>query len=118
VSWELEYTDEFGEWWEDLTEAEQDSVDYGVRMLAQAGPGLRFLYSSSVRGSRHARMRELRVQHEGRPFRVFYAFDPRRVGLLLIGGDKTGNDRFYEEFTPIADKLYDEHLAEIDAKRS
>jgi hypothetical protein len=117
VSWELEYTDEFGEWWDDLTEAEQDSVDYVVRMLAREGPALRFPYSSSVRGSRHGRMRELRIQHEGRPYRVFYAFDPRRVAVLLIGGDKTGNDHFYEEFIPVADKIYDGHLAEIGKRR-
>lgn len=55
-------------------------------------------------------MPELRIQHEGDPYRVFYAFDPRRVGMLLIGGDKTGDNRFYERLVPIADKLYDDHL--------
>jgi hypothetical protein len=45
------------------------------------------------------------------PYRVLYAFDPRRVAILLIGGDKTGNDRWYVEFVPQADRLYDEHLA-------
>ena len=55
-------------------------------------------------------MRELRVQHAGRPYRVLYAFDPRRVAILLIGGDKTGNDRWYEQFVPVADRLYDAHL--------
>ncbi len=58
-------------------------------------------------------MRELRVQSGGNPFRIFYAFDPRRAAILLIGGDKTGQDRFYEEFVPIADRLYDEHIAEL-----
>jgi hypothetical protein len=55
-------------------------------------------------------MRELRIQHQGRPFRVLYAFDPRRAAILLIGGDKTGNERWYDEFVPIADRLYDAHL--------
>ena len=59
-------------------------------------------------------MRELRIQHEGRPYRVLYAFDPNRAALLLIGGDKTGNDRWYEIFVPIADRLYDEHLKELE----
>ena len=58
-------------------------------------------------------MRELRAQQAGRPIRVFYAFDPRRTSILLIGGDKTGNDRFYQEYVPIADDLYDEHLEEL-----
>lgn len=58
-------------------------------------------------------MRELRIQHKGRPYRVLYAFDPRRVALLLIGGDKTGDDRWYDRYVPIADRLYDEHLIAI-----
>ena len=58
-------------------------------------------------------MRELRIQHQGRRFRVLYAFDPRRTSILLIGGDKTGNDRWYEIYVPVADRLYDEHLAQL-----
>jgi len=52
-------------------------------------------------------------EHEGRPYRVLYAFDPRRTGILLIGGDKTGNARWYEEFVPKADVLFGEHLRNI-----
>jgi hypothetical protein len=55
-------------------------------------------------------MKELRCQHEGRPYRVLYVFDPRRVGILLIGGDKTGNARWYQEFIPKSDALYREHF--------
>jgi hypothetical protein len=58
-------------------------------------------------------MRELRVQHQGRPYRVLYAFDPRRAAILLIGGDKTGNERWYDEFIPVADRLYDAHLVTL-----
>jgi hypothetical protein len=58
-------------------------------------------------------MRELRVQHRGRPYRVFYAFDPRRAAILLIAGEKTGDGRFYQRMIPIADRLYDEHLAQL-----
>ena len=55
-------------------------------------------------------MRELRVQHKGDPYRMLYAFDPRRCAILLIGGKKTGRDRWYEEHIRNADRLYDEHL--------
>ena len=55
-------------------------------------------------------MRALRIQHQGRPYRVLYAFDPRRTALLLLDGDKTGDERWYERYLPIADRLYDEHL--------
>ena len=108
--WEVEYTDEFGEWWHDLDESEQEDVAMVVGLLEARGPSLPFPYSSGVEGSRHSHMRELRAQHEGRPYRVFYAFDPRRMAILLIGGDKTGDDRFYERNVPVADRLYDEHL--------
>ena len=60
--------------------------------------------------SKHSHMRELRIQHEGHPYRVLYAFDPLRSALLLIGGNKTGDNRWYEVFVPLADRLYDEHL--------
>lgn len=63
-------------------------------------------------------MRELRVQHRGRPYRVLYAFDPRRVAMLLIGGDKTGDDGWYDRYVPIPDKIYDEHLISIDKEGS
>lgn len=55
-------------------------------------------------------MRELRIQHRGRPLRVFFAWDPRRVCILLIGGDKTGYGSFYERMVAVADSLYDSHL--------
>lgn len=107
---EVEYTDEFGAWWENLTEAEQDSVDRVVGLLERLGVALPFPYSSSVHGSRHGHLRELRVQHQGRPLRILYAFDPRRNAVLLCGGDKTGDSRWYESAVPDADRLYDEHL--------
>ena len=58
-------------------------------------------------------MRELRTQHGGRPFRTLYAFDPRRMAILLIGGDKTGDERWYDVNLQIADRLYDQHLVQL-----
>ena len=113
---EVEYTDEFGVWWEGLTEAEQESVAYSVGLLEAKGTALGHPHSSKINGSRHAHMRELRVQHQGRPYRVFYAFDPRRKAILLIAGDKTGDGRFYEKMIPMADRIYDEHLEEISGE--
>ena len=114
MSCEVEYTHEFEDWWNGLNENEQATVAAYVGMLEEFGVGLGHPYSSDIRGSRFFQMRELRPQHQGRPFRVLYAFDPRRMALLLIGGDKTGNERWYEQFVPIADRLYEEHLAELE----
>lgn len=113
MTWDVEYTAEFEQWWLGLGSAERESVAAHVGMLEEIGPRLGAPYTTSVTTSRHSHMRELRVQHRGRPYRVLYAFDPRRVALLLIGGEKTGDDRWYERFVPIADRLYDEHLRTI-----
>jgi hypothetical protein len=117
MTWKVEFSDEFGEWWDGLTAAEQKSVDFTVRLLQALGPVLKMPHSSGVETSRHAHMRELRIQHEGRPYRVLYAFDPRRAAMLLIGGDKTGNNRWYEEYVPLADAIYDRHLRELENER-
>jgi hypothetical protein len=79
-------------------------------VLEQRGPALRRPHVGTIDGSRHANMKELIVQHAGRPYRILFDFDPRRCAILLIGGDKTGNDRWYQEYVPIADQLYDEDL--------
>ncbi len=79
-------------------------------MLEAKGPQLGFPHTSGINGSRHDHLRELRVQHEGRPYRILYAFDPRCSAILLIGGDKTGDKLWYDVHVPIADRLYDAHL--------
>ena len=118
MSCEIEYTDEFGVWWDDLSDSEQASVEAVVQLLEEHGPHLAFPHSSGIQASRYSHMRELRIQHQGRPYRVLYAFDPERSAILLIGGDKTGDERWYEIYVPIADRLYQEHLEELEQERS
>jgi hypothetical protein len=117
VAWDIEFTDTFGEWWEGLTLEEQDSIAMVVDLLEEYGPVLRRPYSDVVVMSKHPNMKELRIQHAGRPYRVLYAFDSRRTAVLLIGGEKTGDNRWYEKFVPQADKLFDAHLAELESER-
>lgn len=114
MRWEIEYTDEFGQWWASLAEGEQESLAASVQLLEEFGPNLRFPHSSGINGSKHGQMRELRTQHDGRPLRTLYAFDSRRAAILLIGGDKTGDNRRYDKHVPIADRLFDEHLAQLE----
>lgn len=113
MSWVVEYTDEFGDWWNSLSEEEQEALDASVRLLEARGPALGFPHSSGINGSKHSHMRELRTQSGGKPLRTLYAFDPRRAAILLIGGDKTGDDRWYQDHILIADRLYDEPLKEL-----
>jgi hypothetical protein len=113
MAWDVEYTDEFGAWWEGIDESAQIAIDAAVRLLEIKGPQLPFPHSSRIHGSRYGQMRELRVQYKGEPYRILYAFDPRRMAILLIGGNKAGNNRWYEKYVPLADKLYEEHLAAL-----
>jgi hypothetical protein len=116
VAWEVEFTDEFRLWWDTLTEDQQEDVAYSVGLLVELGPTLGFPHSSKVNRSRYAQMRELRTQSAGSPLRTLYAFDPLRTAVLLIGGDRTGDDRWYEKFVPLADRLYRRHLDELRKK--
>jgi hypothetical protein len=58
-------------------------------------------------------MKELRVQFKGAPWRILFAFDLERTAILLVGGDKTGDERFYKINTPIADARFDKHIEEL-----
>jgi hypothetical protein len=113
MAYEVEYTDEFREWWDGLSADEQNKIAKTILLLEEAGPQLGDPHCSAIHGSRHPHMRELRIKYHGRPYRILYAFDPRRIAILQIGGDKTGDRRWYPRFIPIADNLYDEHLLEI-----
>ncbi len=117
MAWEVEVTEEFKAWWDGLSEAEQASVDAVVRVLIEDGPNLSFPHSSKIGSSRHSAMRELRIQHQGHPYRVLYIFDPRRTAILLLGGDKTGDDRWYEKSVPQADRIYDQYLKELQEEK-
>lgn len=113
MNWNAEYTGGCGAWWNGLAEGRQDDVASGAGLLEELGPAPPFPHSSGIEGSRHGHMRELRVRSGDRPLRIFHAFDPRRTAIPLIGGDKTGDDRFYEKFVPAADDLYGACLDEL-----
>ena len=110
---EINVTGEFVGWYESLDEQDSDAVYRVVGLLETLGVRLGFPHSSAIEGSAHA-LRELRVQSGGRPLRILYAFDPKRQAVLLLGGDKTGRDRFYEEMIPRAERLWKEYLAELE----
>ena len=109
--WEVEYTDEFEEWWDSLTEDEQLHIAQAVEILAEVGPGLGRPLVDTITNSRHQHMKELRAGTT----RTLFAFDPRRAAILLLGGDKSGKwNAWYEQAIPVADDLYDEHLKELE----
>lgn len=104
-------TDEFRAWYEPLSQEEQDPIYKAVVELERRGVALGFPQSSAIQNSRYP-LRELRVQSKGKPIRIFYCFDPQRDAVLLLGGDKTGDNRFYERMVPMAEKIWEQYLAE------
>jgi hypothetical protein len=106
-------TDEFEEWFLALDDSDSMAVARVVGLLESKGPTLGFPYSSAIEGTKYA-LRELRVQSGGRPLRIFYAFDPLRQAVLLLGDDKTGDNRFYTTRIPIAEAIWEAYLREQD----
>jgi hypothetical protein len=118
--WKILQTKQFGEWFmssDNVDEYASESIYAVMEVLKRMGPNLGRPYVDSVKGSRHENMKELRVQCKGRPFRILFAFDPFRQAVLLIGGNKTGDKRFYTRMIPIADILYDQYLQDLGARK-
>ncbi len=111
--WPIEYSQEFADWWAGLSATEQVCVGAVIDLLERHGPALGYPYSSSIHGSAFGEMRELRIQHAGRPWRILYAFDPRRVAVLLTGGIKSDDARWYRRMIRRADHLFRTHLGEL-----
>lgn len=97
--------DEVAAWYEELDEADSDAVYRVVGLLEERGVTLPFRYSSQIKDSSIA-MRELRTQSRGEPIRILYAFDPARQAVLLLGGHKGGDERWYVTNVPIAEERY------------
>jgi hypothetical protein len=109
--WTVITTEEFDRWFASQDESIQEKVLAAMVMLGRTGPNLSRPFVDSLRGSQHPNMKELRIQHKGRPIRAFFAFDPKRQAIVLCAGDKTGNEkRFYKVMLPIADAQFTQHL--------
>lgn len=105
--WEVEYTDQFEQWWQTLTVDEQRHIAQAIELLSEHGPGLGRPLVDTITNSRHQHMKELRASTT----RTLFAFDPLRSAILLFGGDKSGKwNAWYVQAIPTADDLYDEHI--------
>lgn len=107
-------TDEFESWYLELDEAGQEAVDAVVEKLGVAGIRLSFPHSSAINGSKLA-LRELRPKSGRSPLRVFYAFAPSRDAILLLGGDKSDDPKFYRRMTRRAEAIWNDYLQELEA---
>ncbi len=111
--WIIEIGDEFEPEFEDLHEDVRTEIFALTRLLQQFGPQVGRPRVDTLNDSRHANMKELRFSAADGEWRVAFAFDTKRKGILLVAGDKSGvsGKRFYREFIRKADNRFDAHLA-------
>ena len=107
---EVEFSDEFDQWWDTLSEDLQIEVNTKIDLLEHGGTTLGYPHSSKIENSKLSHLRELRIQHKGRPYRILYVFDPRRVAILLVGDKKTDDKKWYIKNIRLAEQIYEAHL--------
>ncbi len=112
--WRIEFTAEFERWWRALDASAMEALAHDIDVLEAVGPGLGRPIVGSVRGSRFRNMKEIRTTHGRQVLRVLFAFDPHRSAVLLVGGDKRGDRRFYDRAIARADQLFQDHLDRLD----
>lgn len=116
--WQIVFHKSFEEWFFAQNSGVQVSIAMVLDVLEEQGVLLGRPYVDTIKGSAFTNMKELRVQHDGNPYRILFAFDPQRQAILLIGGNKGGNKRWYEENIPIADRRFIEYLEETNSGKS
>lgn len=104
----------FDEWWSECDVGLQDALAIHIRLLEAEGPQLSRPYADTLQGSSLANLKELRVRYRGDPYRILFAFDPKREALLLLGGNKGSNKRWYITAIKRAEELYAQHLRELE----
>ncbi len=108
--WKVVTVDVFDQWFLALGEDEQVDVLATIKLLEWMGPALGRPYVDTLKASTLPNLKELRVQHRGKPYRVLFVFDPQRQAVLLCGGDKTGDKRFYKRMIPLAEREFAHYL--------
>jgi len=117
MEWDVLLDEEFDSWLETLEEGLQDEISAAIEILSRLGPNLHRPRVDTVKGSSFPNMKEFRIQYQGNPWRILFAFDPRRNAILLVGGNKRGKKRWYDEHILIADKRFRRHLERLKSEQ-
>lgn len=115
MNWIINFEDDFEAEFDELNEMVQDECFAHLKFLAKFGPELGRPHVDTLKGSKHANMKELRFNADNGVWRLAFAFDPKRKALLLVCGDKSGGSekRFYKELIKRADTRFDKHLLKL-----
>jgi hypothetical protein len=117
--WEVIFHDDFLLEYRELAKAVQNELVALTVNLSEKGPLLGRPQVDTLKGSRHANMKELRFEADGGVWRVAFAFDPERNAILLVAGDKggVGRHRFYRDLIRVADGRFEKHLMALRSKK-
>lgn len=88
--WEIVFHREFEEWFFDQAAEVQASIGMVLDVLEEQGAGLGRPYVDTLKGSAYKNMKELRVQHDGSPYRILFAF----VGEASLKRESATPSRF------------------------
>ena len=118
MAYEIERTDEFTAWWDGLSDKQQIEVAKIVGVLAEKGPNLKRPYVGKIDGSKKIpNLKELIIQFAGDPYRVFFLFDERQFGILLLGARKTGGRKaeaaWYKARIAEVEPIYEQYISEL-----
>ncbi len=116
-AWTIIYRSPYRAWFGKCGEELQNEILAHLEVLKTVGPNLGRPRVDHIKGSEHQNMKELRVQFKGDPVRILFAFDPDRRAVLLLGGTKTGDDRWYRKHVPLADQEFSLHLQEMQSEK-
>ena len=108
--WEVIQTREYRVWFRELPKEVRIAIDHDVEVLSRMGPMLGRPWVDTVGGSHFANMKELRTRVGRQQFRSFFAFDSSRRAIMLVGGQKSGDPRFYKAMIWRADRIFRLHL--------
>ena len=106
-------TEEVEAWLRSLQPRDQGDVQHVIKLLELMGIQLPFPHSSALNGARYG-LRELRPRRGESPLRIIYAFDPHREAVILLGGDKGADKRFYDRVIPVAEALFEEYRGHLE----
>ena len=117
MKWIVDFHEEFEPEFDALPVDVQDEFYAEAQFVEMMGPATGRPHVDTLKGSAYPNMKELRFEAMNDEWRVAFAFDPRRVAMMLVGGGKVGmsEKRFYKALIKKADARYARHLETMKA---
>ena len=114
MEWQVLLDADFKTWLLGQEQNVQTAIFAHIGLLKAFGPTLGRPQVDTLKGSRLTNLKELRVQYQAEPWRVLFVFDPKRRAILLVGGNKQGDARWYKKAIPMAEQRYQWHLEQME----